>query len=89
MEVITSQQSKQIIILDGYRYRLDRTNADDTSSWRCIVEGWHHAFQSSVDYHHLTIYELISHFRIEQENIEQCVARFLAGELNEDANNAK
>ena len=37
MEVITSQQGKKIVILDGYRYRLDRNNADSTSSWRCIV----------------------------------------------------
>ena len=53
------------------------------------VEGWHHAFQSLVDCHHPTVYKLISHFQIEQENIEQCVARFLAGELNEDASKAK
>ena len=37
MEVITSQQGKKIVILEGYRYRLDRNNADGTSSWRCIV----------------------------------------------------
>ena len=53
------------------------------------VEGWYHAFQSSVDCYHPTVYKLISHFLIEQENIELCVARFLAGELNEDASKAK
>ena len=53
------------------------------------VEGWHHAFQSSVDCHHPTVYKLISHFRIEQENIEQCVTWFLAEELNEDASKEK
>ena len=42
-----------------------------------------------MDCHHPTVYKLISHFRIEQENIGQCVARFLAGEVKEDANKAK
>ena len=42
-----------------------------------------------MDCHHLTVYKLISHFQSEEENIEQCVARFLAGELNEDASKAK
>ena len=37
MEVITSQQGKKIVILDGYRYRLDRNNANGTSLWQCIV----------------------------------------------------
>jgi len=43
------------------------------------VEGWHHAFQTSVSCHHPNIYKLIEHSKAEQDHTEQLVARFNAG----------
>jgi hypothetical protein len=43
------------------------------------VEGWHHAFQSSVSCHHPNVYKLIEHIQTEQDHTEQLLARFLAG----------
>jgi len=43
------------------------------------VEGWHHAFQSSVSCHHPNIYKLIEHIQAEQDHTEQLIARFNAG----------
>jgi hypothetical protein len=44
------------------------------------VEGWHHAFQATVDCHHPNIYKLIEHFRLEQDHTEQRIALFAAGD---------
>ena len=44
-----------------------------------MVEGWHHAFQSSVSCHHPNIYKLIEHIQAEQDHTEQLIARFNAG----------
>ena len=35
MEKIDSQKGKIMILVDGYRYRKDRANADGSTSWRC------------------------------------------------------
>ena len=43
------------------------------------VEGWHHAFQSSVACHHPNIYKLMDHIQTEQDHTEQQIARFSAG----------
>nr|XP_033798636.1 uncharacterized protein LOC117359609 [Geotrypetes seraphini] len=43
------------------------------------VEGWHHAFQSSVACHHPTIFKLLEHIQREQDHTEQLLARFQAG----------
>ena len=53
------------------------------------VEGWHHAFQLSVNCHYPTVYKLIHHFRAEQENSKQCIQRFLVGKINQDKSEAK
>jgi len=42
------------------------------------VEGWHHAFQSSVACHHPNIYKLIEHIQTVPYT-EQQIARFNAG----------
>ena len=31
-----SQQNKEIMLFDGYLYRLDRRNVDSSPSWRCV-----------------------------------------------------
>jgi len=43
------------------------------------VEGWHHAFQSSVACHRPNIYKLIEHIQTEQDHTEQQIARFISG----------
>ena len=43
------------------------------------VEGWHHAFQSSVACHHPNTYKLIEHIQTEPDHTEQHIARFNAG----------
>ena len=43
------------------------------------LEGWHHAFQSSVSCHHPNICKLIEHIQAEQDHTEQLIARFNAG----------
>lgn len=35
MEKIESQKGKAIILVEGYRYRKDRANADGSTTWRC------------------------------------------------------
>src|SRR6218665_4202441 len=35
MEKIESQKGKTIILVEGYRYRKDRANADGSTTWRC------------------------------------------------------
>src|SRR6218665_632300 len=35
MEKIESQKGKTIILVEGYRYRKDRVNADGSTTWRC------------------------------------------------------
>lgn len=36
MEKTSSQREKEHIIIDGFRYRKDRLNADGSESWRCF-----------------------------------------------------
>nr|XP_033788082.1 uncharacterized protein LOC117354520 isoform X1 [Geotrypetes seraphini] len=42
------------------------------------VEGWHHAFQSSVSCQHASPYKLIEHFQRAQDRAEHLHAQFLA-----------
>lgn len=43
------------------------------------VEGWHHAFQQTVDCHHPSIFKLIDQFRKEQDRVEIELQRFRTG----------
>jgi len=74
-----------IVLLDLKWIRLFLNVAKTTGFTKDIditnnsVEGWHHAFQSSVACHHPNIYKLIEHIQTEQDHTEQQIARFNAG----------
>ncbi|CAK1591269.1 unnamed protein product [Parnassius mnemosyne] len=53
------------------------------------VEGWHHAFQHTVDCHHPCIFKLIDHFRKEQDRVEIELERFRDGFRNPEASKKK
>jgi hypothetical protein len=53
------------------------------------VEGWRHAFQSSVACHHPTIYTLIDLFRREQDSTEQTTIRIHSGICSQPASKFK
>ena len=56
----------------------DRLN-DSLPRTNNSVEAWHHAFQKTVDCHDPSVYELVDHFRKEQDHVEILVERFQAG----------
>lgn len=56
----------------------DRVN-DNLPRTNNSVEAWHRAFQQTVDCHHPSIYNLIAHFRKEQDHVEIKVERYAAG----------
>lgn len=53
------------------------------------VEGWHHAFQKTVDCHHPSIFKLIDHFRQEQNTIELFIQRYNSGVRAPEASKKK
>lgn len=53
------------------------------------VEGWHRAFQQTVDCQHPTVLKLVEHFRREQDLTEQRVERFLSGDVSQPASKNK
>ncbi|GBM47595.1 hypothetical protein AVEN_77035-1 [Araneus ventricosus] len=60
-------------VVDG----LPRTNS--------LLEGWHRAFQQTVDCHHPSVYKLIDHFRKEQDIAKIRITRLAAGIRKLDA----
>nr|KAI8766140.1 activating transcription factor 7-interacting protein 1 isoform X3 [Biomphalaria glabrata] len=68
-------------VRDRVQDNLPRTNNS--------VERWHHTFQQSIDGHHLNVYKLISHFLREQENTENKILRYNAGERSKAASKTK
>jgi hypothetical protein len=53
------------------------------------VEGWHRAFQQTVDCQHPTVLKLVEHFRGEQDLMEQRVERFLRGDVSQPSSKNK
>jgi len=53
------------------------------------VEGWHRAFQQSIDCLHSSVYKLIDTFRKEQHRVEIDIQRFHAGIRNAKASKLK
>ena len=49
------------------------------------VEGWHRAFQQTIDCHYPSVYKLIDQFRKEQDRVEIDIQRFYAGIRNAKA----
>jgi hypothetical protein len=53
------------------------------------VEGWHHAFQHTVDCNHPNLYKLVEHFKQEQDHVEQQIERYNAGVRQAEASKTK
>ncbi|KAK6970262.1 hypothetical protein BgiMline_025902 [Biomphalaria glabrata] len=74
-------------LLGGQLYWLPETkpqsdSKDNLPRTNNSVDALHHAFQLSIDGHHPNVYKLISHFIREQENTENKILRYNAGERN-------
>src|SRR5277367_4149425 len=59
---------------DRLSHGLPRTNNS--------VEGWHHAFQNSIDCDHPSVYKLIENFKKEQDHVEILLERYDQGHRN-------
>ena len=70
MDIIKSQNGKQQLLYEGYRYRCDKLNRSMQSSVACL---------------HPTIYTLVHHFRREQDLTEQTISRIQSGITNSQA----
>lgn len=53
------------------------------------VEGWHRAFQQTIDCHHPSIYKIIQHFKTEQHQVQIKLDRYNSGFRQPEASKSK